>query len=307
MPRVTSPSRARVVSVLAIALVAVSLAAIFVRLADAPGVVVAFWRMAIACLVLLPWTLRALRRTPLVAGNGWASVAAGVLLGVHFAAWISSLSYTTVAASVTLVATIPLWVAMLAWLFLGRAPTLTVLLGVLTAVAGGAVIGFGDLGAPASTTAPAPLLGNALALVGAVSAAGYLLLGRSAQRHGLSLQAYVGVAYAVAAIVLLPLPLVFGHAYLAYPLATAFWVVLLALVPQLIGHTGINFALKHLDPTKVATATLLEPIGAGLGAWWLFTEVPGPLTLVGAVLVLLGVLLTTRSGAVPIGPETSGT
>lgn len=303
----TSPSRARVVAVLAIAITAVSLAAIFVRLADAPGVVVAFWRMAIACLVLLPWTLRALRRTPLGSGTGWASVAAGVLLGVHFATWISSLTYTTVAASVTLVATIPLWVAMLAWLFLGRAPTLTVLLGVLTAVAGGAVIGFGDLGGPASATAPAPLLGNALALVGAVAAAGYLLLGRSAQRHGLSLQAYVGVAYAVAAIVLLPLPLLFGHAYLAYGLTSAIWVVLLALVPQLIGHTGINFALKHVDPTRVATATLMEPIGAGLAAWWLFTEVPGLLTLVGAVLVLLGVLLTTRSGAVPIGPETSGT
>jgi drug/metabolite transporter (DMT)-like permease len=307
MPRVTPPSRARVFAVLSIAIVAVSLAAIFVRLADAPGVVVAFWRMAIACLVLLPWTLRALRRTPLTAGNGWASVAAGVLLGLHFATWISSLSHTTVAASVTLVATIPLWVAVLAWLLLGQAPTLTVLLGVLTAVAGGAVIAFGDLGDPLGAGAPAPLLGNALALVGAIAGAGYLLLGRSAQRRGLSLQAYVGVAYAVAALVLLPLPLVLGHAYLGYPAATAVWIVLLALVPQLIGHTGINFALKHVDPTKVATATLLEPVGAGVAAWWLFTEVPGTLTLAGAVLVLLGVLLTTRARPTPIPPDASGT
>ncbi len=307
MPRVTSPSPARVSSVLAVAITAVSLAAIFVRLADAPGVVVAFWRMAIACVVLLPWTLRALRRTPLVASNGWASVAAGVLLGVHFGAWISSLGYTTVAASVTLVATIPLWVAVLAWLLLGRAPTLTVLLGVLTAVAGGAVIAFGDLGAPPGADVPAPLLGNALALIGAVSGAGYLLLGRSAQRHGLSLQAYVGVAYAVAAIVLLPLPLLLGYAYVDYPLTTGLWIVLLALVPQLIGHTGINFALKYVDPTKVATATLLEPLGAGLAAWWLFTEVPGPFTLVGVVLVLSGVLLTIRSRDPMVQPDPSGT
>ena len=306
MPRVTQPTGARVYSVLAVAIVAVSLAAIFVRLADAPGVVVAFWRMAIACLVLLPWTLRALRRTPLAAGTSWASVAAGVLLGIHFATWISSLSFTTVAASVTLVATIPLWVAMLAWLALGQPPTLTVLLGVLTAVAGGAVIAFGDAGGGASS-ATAPLLGNGLALVGAMAGAGYLLLGRSAQRHGLSLQAYVGVAYAVAALVLAPLPLLFGHAYLDYPASSYLWVLLLALIPQSIGHTGINFALKHLDPTKVATATLMEPVGAGLAAWWLFTEMPGPLTLIGASLVLTGVLLTVRSHSPLVQQRPSGT
>jgi drug/metabolite transporter (DMT)-like permease len=305
MPRVTPAPGARVLLVMAIAVAAVSMAAIFVRLADAPGVVVAFWRMAIACLVLLPWTLRALRRTPLTSANRWSSLAAGVLLGLHFATWISSLSYTTVAASVTLVATIPLWVAVLAWLVLGRAPTLTVLLGVLTAVAGGAVIAFGDVAAPAS--APAPLLGNGLALLGALSGAGYLLLGRSAQRHGLSLQAYVGVAYAVAALVLLPLPGILGHAYLGYPPTTALWIALLALVPQLIGHTGINYALRHLDPTKVATATLLEPVGAGVLAWWMFTEVPGAATLVGAVLVLLGVLMTIRSRDAAVLPDASGT
>lgn len=289
----TSPGSLRVPAVLGVALVAISLAAVFVRLAEAPGVVVAFWRMAIACVVLLPFTVRALRRTPLGATSGAASLAAGVLLGVHFATWISSLSYTTVAASVTLVATIPLWVAVLSWLVLGQAPTLTVVLGVLTAVAGGAVIAFGDLAGVGAGSAP--LLGNGLALIGAVSAAGYLLLGRAAQRHGLSLQAYVGVAYAVAAIVLLPLPVLLSHGYLGYGWSTATWIVLLALVPQLIGHTGINFAMKHLDPTKVATATLLEPVGAGVFAWWLFSELPGPVTAVGVALVLLGVLLTTRA------------
>jgi drug/metabolite transporter (DMT)-like permease len=234
-------------------------------------------------------------------------VAAGVLLGVHFATWISSLAYTTVAASVTLVATTPLWVAVLAWLVLGRAPTLTVLLGVLTAVAGGAIIAFGDLAGAGNAAAPDPLLGNALALVGAVSMAGYLLLGRSAQRHGLSLQAYVGVAYAVAAVVLAPLPLLFGHAYLGYGAASMAWIVALALVPQLVGHTGINYAMKHLDPTRVATVTLMEPIGAGVAAWWLFTEVPAALTVAGAVLVLLGVGLTARARAVASGREASGT
>lgn len=300
------PSPGRVAAVLVVALVAISLAAILVRLADAPAVVVAFWRMAIACLVLLPWTLRALRRTPLTRVNAWPAVAAGVLLGLHFATWISSLGFTTVAASVTLVATVPIWVALIAWLVLARSPTLTVLLGVLAAVAGGAVIAFGDL-TGAVSPAPAPTLGNALALVGAVSMAGYLLLGRSAQRRGLSLQAFVGVAYAVAALVLLPLPLLFGHAYLAYPAATIVWVVALALVPQLVGHTGIHYAMKHLDPTKVSTATLMEPLGAGLLAWWFFAEVPATLTIVGAALVLLGVGMTVRARTAWQGGDASGT
>jgi drug/metabolite transporter (DMT)-like permease len=292
------PSRARVLAVLSVAIVAVSLAAIFIRFADAPGVVVAWWRMAIAAIVLAPWTLRALRATPLTPATARPASLAGVLLGVHFATWISSLSFTTVAASVTLVATVPLWVALFSWFFLRRPPTLSVLFGVLVAIAGGSVIAFGDLhGATVTATAPNPLLGNALALVGAVAAAGYLLLGRSAQRRGLSLGAYVGIAYAVAAVVLLPWPLLLGHTYLGYPSSTFLWIALLALVPQLVGHTGINYAMRHLDPTRVATATLLEPVGAGLLAAWLFLEVPGTLTLVGAGLVLLGVVMTLRGPA----------
>jgi drug/metabolite transporter (DMT)-like permease len=299
MPFVTVPSRSRVVAVLAVALVAVSLAAIFVRFAAAPGVVVALWRMAIACLVLAPVTLRALRRTPLTRGTLPQTFLAGALLGLHFATWISSLSYTTVAASVTLVATVPLWVALFSWLFLKEAPTLTVLFGVVVAVAGGAVIAFGDLG-DGSPLGPgaSPVLGNGLALVGAVAAAGYLLLGRSAQRRGLSLQAYVGVAYTVAAVVLLPWHGVLGYGYLDYPPATFGWIAALALIPQLIGHTGINYAMRYLDATRVATATLLEPVGAGLLALLLFREVPGALTLLGVAIVLLGVVMTTRGRGV---------
>lgn len=280
----------RVWVVLAVALLAVSLAAIYIRLADAPGVVVALYRMAIAAAVMLPVTLRGLRRTPLKGRTAWMTVAAGALLALHFAAWISSLSFTSVAASVSLASTSPLWMALMAWLFLGTAPTLGVLVGVLLAVAGAATIGFGDLSGGSE-----PLLGDALALLGAVAGAGYILLGRSVQRLGVGLDAYAGTAYAVAALLLLPLPALFGHDYLGYPPATYAWVLLLALMPQLIGHTGINYAAKHLDPTVVATALLLEPLGSGLLALIVFGEVPSLLTLVGAVILLAGVLITLRS------------
>ena len=290
------PTPARTWWILAAAVAAVSLAPIFVRLADAPGVVVAAYRMAIAALVIVPLTLRGLRRTRLTRATAIPTVWAGALLAVHFATWITSLSFTTVAASVTLVATVPLWMALFSWWFLGRAPSLTTLIGVLVAIAGGATIAFGDAGAG---TASRPLLGDALALVGAISVTGYLMLGRTAQRAGLGLNAYTGLAYAVAAVLLLPLPAIFGMPYVAYTPETFLWVLALALVPQLIGHTGINHAMKHLDPTMVSTTLLLEPVGAAVLALVLFGEVPSWLTIGGAALLLVGLVLTVRAG--PVG------
>jgi len=259
-------------------------------LADAPGVVVAFYRMLIAGVVILPVTIRSLRRTPIHGRTLWLTVAAGALLALHFAAWITSLSYTSIAASVTLVATTPLWVALIAWLVLGIAPTLGVMIGVVLAVAGAAVIGFSDLDGASN-----PLLGDGLALIAGVAAAGYFLLGRSVQRGGVSLGAYVGTAYGVAAVFLLPLPLLFGHSYTDYPASTFLWVTQLALVPQLIGHTGINFAARHIPPTLLATLILAEPVGSGILALLFFNEMPSPHTLVGAALLLLGLVLTVRA------------
>lgn len=299
------PPTTRVSLVLAAAIAAISLAAIFIRLADAPGVVIALYRMVLASVVMAPLAVRGLRRTPLSGRAALLTLAAGVLLGIHFATWITSLNLTSVAASVTLVSTSPLWVALLAWLFTGRAPSFSVLIGVVLAVGGAAVIGFGDLGA-----GTAPLLGDGLALLGAASAAGYLLLGRTVQRSGVGLDAYAGVAYAVAAVVLLPLPALFALPYVGYPVRSLAWIALLALVPQLVGHNGINYAMRHLDPTLVATATLLEPVGSTLLALAVFGEVPSALTLVGAGVLLAGVVFTVRSSELPAAeaspPEVPG-
>lgn len=282
------PSPLRVAGVLAAAVAAISLAAIFTRLADAPGGVVALWRLVIATALIAPSGLRALIRRPPPRRALAPALVAGVLLAAHFATWLTSLQYTTVAASVTLVTTVPIWVALFAWIG-GAAPTRGGAAGLLLAIAGGAMIGFGDL-----RGGSAPLVGDALALTGAITVAGYFLLGRRAQRAGLSTAGYAFVAYASAALVLVPLPALLGVPYLSWPAATWGWIVAMALVPQLIGHTGLNWANRHLDPTVVATVTLLEPIGAGLLAWLLFTEVPGTLTIVGAPLLLSGVALVVR-------------
>lgn len=282
--------QSRLYFILAAGVLAVSLAAIFIRYAQAPSLIVAAYRMTIASLVLLPLALPALRKTPLTKQNAPYAISAGVFLGIHFATWISSLSYTTVASSAAIVATQPLWVALFSWVFLKAPPSFVTLLGILVSIGGMAMVGFGDLSGGSQ-----PLLGDALALIGGVANAAYFLLGRSAQKRNLSLNAYVGVAYGTAALVLLPLPFIAGLSYTNYPLSTFFWIALLALIPQLIGHTSFNYALKFLPPTLVSTLLLLEPVGAAILAIILFAEVPGITTLVGSVVLLLGVAITIQA------------
>ncbi len=284
----TNPKR-RVYTVLGFGLVAISMAAIFIRYAEAPGVVVAFYRMAIASLVLLVMSRGRLELNKISKRNLVLSVLAGFFLAIHFASWISSLSYTSVAASVSLVSSQPLWVVLFSWLFLSLKPKLMTLIGIIVAVTGGILIALGNF-----SGASAPVLGNSLAIIGAISYAAYLLLGRVIQKD-LSLSSYVLLAYGSASLFLLPLPFIFKFSYFAYPPNTFLWIGLLALVPQLIGHTSINYAMKHLNPNLVATAVLLEPVGASLFALLLFKELPGIQTLLGAAILLTGVIITVRS------------
>ena len=276
--------------VLAIAISATSLAAIFVRLADAPGIVVAAYRMTLAGLILLPLSVRRLQLTPPNRRTLWLSILAGIFLGAHFATWITSLSFTTVASSTILVATTPIWITLFKWLFLSSPPSMSILLGMLIATLGAAMIGFGDLNGGKS-----PLLGDALALAGAIFLAIYFLLGQAAQRQGLELQSYVGIAYGIAAVSLIPIPGIIGLPYSGYTYETLIWISLLALLPTLIGHTGINFAMKRLDATLVATLILLEPIGSTIFAYLFFREIPPIITLIGALVILLGIMITTSA------------
>jgi len=278
----------RVAGILGAAVLAISFGAIFARLADAPGGVVALWRMVFASVLILPAGVRGLRRAPITRANLLPALAAGALLGVHFATWLTSLQFTTVAASVTLVTTVPVWVTLLAWMG-GVRPTRGVMVGLALALTGGVMIGFGDL-----QGGSAPLLGDALALMGAWAAAGYFLLGRRAQHAGLSTSAYAAIAYLTAAVVLIPLPAMLGASYADYPPLTWLWLVLMAAAPQLVGHGGLNWANRHIDPTLVATVTLLEPIGSGVLAWWIFSEIPGVGVLLGAPVLLLGVAFVVR-------------
>ncbi len=275
---------------------AVSTAAIFIRLAmDAAGIrgvgfslFVSASRLIIASLLLLPaW--RNLGQSELSPGALRYAAAAGVCLSLHFATWITSLSFTSIAASTTLVTTNPVWVALLSWLWFKEKPTRLTVLGIGVAFLGGVLIGLGDTGAV--TAGNNPLLGNCLALVGAWMASLYFLLGREAQRRGLGIGSYVVVAYSTGALVLLPLPLLFGSSYVGYPSAVYLYILLMAVASQVLGHTSLNWAVRWISPTLVTLAILFEPVSSSFLGYLIFNEVPGLLVLVGAGVLLGGVAI----------------
>lgn len=285
--------------VLAGGIVAVSAAAIFVRFAqrEADSLVIAAGRLALATVVLAPLALarhraalRALSRRELV-----LALASGVLLAVHFASWIASLALTSVLLSVVLVTTTPLWVALLAPLTLHERLTRGAALGLLLAVAGGALMAAGGAAAPTGAPAgPGAWRGPALALLGAVAMAGYLLVGRRL-RAGLALVPYVFLVYGAAALVLVAAAVATGRGFGGLSAPTWGWIALLALVPQLLGHTAFNWALRHLPATPVAVMLFGEPVGATALAWLVLGEVPAVPRVAGAAVVLAGVLLASRA------------
>ena len=277
-----------------IGIAAVSSASIFIRFAqrEAPSLVIAAARLTLASLILVPLALTRYRHEyrRLTRRDAWLAVFSGIFLALHFATWISSLEYTTVASSTVLVSTSPLFVAIASWLFLREKIGPAVIAGLGVALAGSAVIGLSDRSGAMRNA----LLGDVLAFAGAITVAGYLLIGRRL-RAKLSLIPYIAAVYGTAAVVMLAMVLVTRERAVGYSPTTYLWFLLLALVPQLLGHSAFNWALAHLPATFVAVATLGEPIGSTILAYIILGEMPTLIKIVGAVLILVGIVVTSKT------------
>lgn len=277
---------------LSLAVLFVSFGAILVRLAAAPPLAVSFYRVAIASLILLPFAARDASRSWPALGpkRRWLLVVSGAALALHFATWIASLSYTTIASSVLLVNTAPLFAIVFSRVFLHERVPGVVKAALPIAFAGAALIALGDwAGSPGS------LLGNALAVAGAVTVAAYQVIGRRL-RAALPLNAYVLGVWATAAVALAALATGSGVPLSGYDRRTWLVFAALALVPTLGGHGLVNKSLRSLPAPTVGLFLLGEPVLASLLAWLLFREVPGPWTLGGGAIVIaaLGLVLARR-------------
>ena len=270
---------------LALGVLAASVSAILIRYAsDAHPLALSFWRCAVGAMLLAPFShagVRAMRRRDYL-----APVLAGVFLAIHFATWITSLELTTVALSVLLVTTSPIFVALGARFLFKEQFTRAVWFGIALTLAGTALIAGVDLRG-------ASLIGNVLALVGGITAAGYAMAGQVA-RQRLGNVEYATVTYAVAAVVLIPAVVLGGAELAGYDGTT--WVALASLIvgPQLLGHTLINYALRDIGATTVSVAIMAEPVIATLLALALFGEVPPALAYPGGVAILAGIYLVSK-------------
>jgi drug/metabolite transporter (DMT)-like permease len=269
----------------------VSTGSILVRLAQAPALAVSFQRVLIASLLLAPFALRPLLRAWPDVGRRQRSalLGCGIALAVHFATWIASLSYTSVASSVLLVNTAPLFSIAFSRVFLHESVSRTVALATFLALAGAGLVALGDWGRGEHS-----LLGDALALAGAVALSAYHVIGRGL-RGALPLNAYVLAVWSVATVTLAGLAVASRVPLWSYSGRTFAIFVALALLPMLGGHGLVNVSLRLLPAPTVGLFLLGEPVGATLLALLLFGEVPGPLTVVGGA-VVIGALALVVAG-----------
>jgi drug/metabolite transporter (DMT)-like permease len=283
-------SSVKAYGVLALGVVIASWASILIRWAgEASPLVIAAGRLVLASAILTPVALatgayrelRALGRRDLL-----LAVLSGAALAIHFASWISSLSLTTVASSVVLVATSPIFVGLASHFFLGERVSRLAAGGIIVAVIGSVFIGYGDFGLSRQA-----LMGDLLALVGALMTTAYLLLGRRLRRR-LSILAYVWPVYCTAALVLTAICLLTGQPFGGYAPVTYWMFLLLAVGPQLLGHSSFNYALGYLSTSLVAVAALGEPVGATILAYLLLEEAPAGTALIGGFLILIGIALS---------------
>ncbi len=278
--------------VLTVGLITFGASALLIRAVNetstAPALSVAFWRTVFGALVLVPYVLvRGRAEVRALHGRDWLFIAgAALLLSAHFITWITSLYYTSVASATVLVTTSPLFLAVLGFVVLGERYRWPLYGAVVIGVVGAALLALEGPTASASR----PLLGNGLALGAALFMTLYLLIGRVV-RQRISFIAYVFPLYALIALIVggavwvagAPVWGLEGHVYGL--------CLLMALGPQLIGHGSFNYALRYVPAVMLGLLSLTEPIGATVGAYFLFGERPGAWGVAGMGVTLIAVAL----------------
>jgi drug/metabolite transporter (DMT)-like permease len=193
-----------------------------------------------------------------------------------------------VASSVVLVTTHPIFVGIGGWIFLKEQMGMKLVLGIALSVLGSGLISYGDM-----VWSKEALMGDGFALLGAIAASGYLLVGRK-MRKDQDLLSYIFPVYSTTGLILILLSLIFHESFFGYSLPTYFFLFLLALIPQLIGHTTFNWALKYLPASLVAITILGEPIGSTILAYFILGERLTILKVFGGFLIFTGILITLK-------------
>lgn len=258
-----------------IAVLAVSSAAIFAFLASAPGVVAAFWRLAIS----IPFLILIYRPKKVVFSK--MAIFAGLALALHFSFWIESLFHASIAVSTTIVCTHSLFSGFFAYLW-GEKPKTNQILGVFIAMVGVYFLSGAD--------ARADVYGIILALAGAI-AGGYYFASARFARH-IDFPSYLLVTYSSAAIFAFLACLVTSKPVLGYPASTWLFLSLMALIPMLIGHSLLNYLLRHMEVLPVTASVIGEAVGAAVLAAIFLNQTLEPQAYAYMLIILFGIAIT---------------
>jgi drug/metabolite transporter (DMT)-like permease len=275
-----------------VSLFAMATAGLVIKLSDAPALAIAFWRLFLTSIILLPFAaydkfeeLRNLSKRDI----GILTII-GLAYAIHFSFWITSLKYTTVATSIILVDAHPIFVALGGRYFYDEKITKYGTLGIVLAFCGIATIGLGQ-GALGS----ANFIGAIFALIGGIMSAVYILLGKQ-QRQKVGIISYSFYVYLTCSIFIMIAMLIMGVPAYPYSIKEYSIFVYLAIVPTILGHSVCNWALKYVPANSVSVMLLGEPIAASLLAYFLLSEIPVHWTIVGAIMILVGVYVTLQYG-----------
>ncbi|ARD47414.1 DMT family transporter [Sporosarcina sp. P33] len=272
---------------IAIGVLTIGFSAIFVKLATADAGVIAFYRMFLSAVIMLPLFLLSYRNeVKTLNRRDWIfTVSAGVFLAIHFILWFESLNYTSVASSTVLVTLQPIFALAGTALFFKEIITGKMLTAVFIALSGSCIISWGDF-----QVSGAALFGDILALLGCAFVTAYLLIGQNVRKR-VSLVTYTFLVYSVSSIALFFYVVSIQQPFFGYPASDWGWFLALAILPNLLGHTLFNWAVKWVSTNVVSIATLFEPIFASIAAYFILHEKITTLQTIGAIVVLTGVLL----------------
>jgi len=272
---------------IAIGVISVSLSAIFVKLSSAESAVIAFYRMLFSVLIMSPvFLLKYKSELKLLQKRDWIfSIVAGVFLAFHFILWFESLNYTSVASSTVLVTLQPIFAFVGTYLFFKEKVAFQSIVAVIVAISGSLLISWGDF-----RVSGAALYGDGLALIACAFITGYLLFGQDVRKR-LSLMTYTMVVYSVSTIMLFFYVLFMGQSFGPYESTDWLLFVMLAIVPNLLGHTLFNWSLKWVSTNTISIAILFEPVGAAILAFFIFNEKLILSQVIGGIIVILGILM----------------
>ncbi|BAL81667.1 DMT family transporter [Caldisericum exile] len=280
-------NKVKLILILVIGVISVGVSSILIRLTDAEPIVIATYRLTLSALLVAPLYIFYQKKIPFKESIAFVPLA--VFLSTHFILWIYSLKFTTVASSTVLVTTNPIFVPIFGYLFYKKVVKKELLLGIAIAISGSILIGLSSKG----SMAKAPLLGDILALLGAIAVSLYLTF-TNRIRQKFELIPFIFFTYSYTAIILIIVSVITRQNNFHYPMHTFFMFFLVAFIPQILGHTAYNYSLKYLDPSFIAVTILGEPVIATIGAYFILNEIPSLLEIIGAVLILTGIYISAR-------------